>query len=204
MYKGPSAWDRINSFALVSYIPEPLARFLDRLRQELVPNCFLRAHVTILPPRPILSSPEDAWEAIRTVAPEFSPFEIELTSVEVFPVSDVIYIKVAAGSEELRRMHAAMNISGLYFQEAFPYHPHVTLAQDLKPDELDELASVARARWAEFSSSKKLCVEKIVFVQNTRRNQWLDLGECLLGHAESWNTETEAADERRSTPMENK
>ena len=53
MYNDPAAWDRINSFALVSYIPEPLAGFLDRLRQELVPNCFLRAHVTILPPRPI-------------------------------------------------------------------------------------------------------------------------------------------------------
>ena len=48
MYKGPTVWDRINSFALVTYIPEPLAGFLDRLRQELVPNCFLRAHATIL------------------------------------------------------------------------------------------------------------------------------------------------------------
>jgi hypothetical protein len=63
---------------------------------------------------------------------------------------------------------------------------------------------VARARWAEFPTSKKLCVEKIVFVQNTRRNEWLDLGECLLGNAESWNAGMEAADERRSTPMENK
>jgi 2'-5' RNA ligase len=204
MYKGPSTWDRINSFALVSYIPEPLASFLDRLRQELVPNCFLRAHVTILPPRPILSSPEDAWAVIRRVAPGFSPFEIELASVEVFPVSDVIYINLSTGSEELRRMHAALNTNGLYFQEAFSYHPHVTLAQNLKPDELDELASVARARWAEFPSSKRFCVEKIVFVQNTRRNEWLDLGECSLGNEESWNTEMEAADERRSTPMENK
>jgi 2'-5' RNA ligase len=184
MYRGPTVWDRINSFALVSYIPEPLAGFLDRLRQELVPNCFLRAHVTILPPRPILSSPEDAWQAIRGIVPQLAPFEVELNGVEVFPVSDVIYIKLSAGSDELRRMHAAMNMNGLYFQEAFSYHPHVTLAQDLKPDEVDELASVARARWAEFSSSRKFCVEKIVFVQNTRRNEWLDLGECRLGHAE--------------------
>ena len=184
MYKGPTVWDRINSFALVSYIPEPLAGFLDRLRQELVPNCFLRAHVTILPPRPISTSPEDAWEAIRRVAPEFPPFEVELHGVDLFPVSDVIYIKLSAGSEELRRMHAALNMGGLYFQEAFSYHPHITLAQDLKPDELDELVSVARARWAECVFPKNFRVEKIVFVQNTRRNEWLDLGECRLGHAE--------------------
>src|SRR5260370_19075453 len=115
MYKGPTVWDRINSFALVSYIPEPLAGFLDRLRQELVPNCFLRAHVTILPPRPISTSPETAWKVIKGIAPELSPFEVELTGVEVFPVSDVIYIKLSTGSEELRRMHAALHISGVYF-----------------------------------------------------------------------------------------
>jgi 2'-5' RNA ligase len=183
MDKGPTVWDRINSFALVSYIPEPLAGFLDRLRQELVPNCFLRAHVTILPPRPISSSPEEAWEAIQKVAPGLAPFEVELAGVEVFAVSDVIYINISSGSEELRRMHAAMNLNGLCFQEAFSYHPHVTLAQDLKPDELDELASVARIRWAEFSFLKSFTVEKMVFVQNTRRNEWLDLGECWLGHA---------------------
>src|SRR4029077_6799197 len=114
MYKDPPPADRVNSFALVTYIPDPLAGFLDRLRQELVPNCFLRAHVTILPPRPISTSPEDAWEAIRRVAPEFSPFEVELSGVDLFPVSDVIHIKLSAGSEELRRMHAALNMGGLY------------------------------------------------------------------------------------------
>jgi 2'-5' RNA ligase len=185
MYKGPATWDRINSFALVSYIPEPLAGYLDRLRQELVPNCFLRAHVTILPPRPIVTSPKEAWEVIQRIAPQFPPFEVELESVEVFPVSDVIYIKLSAGIEDLQRMHKALNINGLSYQEPFPYHPHITLAQDLRTDELDELASVARARWAEFSFSKKFRVEKVVFVQNTRLGEWLDLGECSLGHAES-------------------
>ena len=184
MYKGPTAWDRINSFALVSYIPEPLAGYLDQLRQELVPNCFLRAHITALPPRPISTSPKEAWETIRRIAPQFSPFEVELDSVEVFPVSDVIYIKLSRGSEELQRMHAALNTDGLSYEEPFSYDPHVTLAQDLRPDELDELASVARARWAEFSFSKTFGVEKVVFVQNTRRGEWLDLGECSVGHAE--------------------
>jgi len=53
MYNDPAAWDRINSFALVSYIPEPLAGFLDRLRQELVPNCFFAG------PRDDLAAPSD-------------------------------------------------------------------------------------------------------------------------------------------------
>jgi len=185
MYKDPSVRDRINSFALVSYIPEPLAGFLDKLRRELVPNCFLRAHVTILPPRPITTCSEEAWATVRTLAPRFAPFEVEMTSVEVFPVSDVIYVNIGLGGKPLQEMHAAVNCEGLHFKETYRYHPHVTLAQDLKPDELDELVHVARVRWAEYSFTKCFQVEKVVFVQNTRRNNWVDLGECLLGQTGS-------------------
>ena len=185
MFNDPAAWDRINSFALVSYIPEPLAGFLDKLRQELVPNCFLRAHVTILPPRPICASPEAVWETVRTLAPLFPPFEVEMTQVEVFPVSDVIYVGIGRGSEEMRSMHDALNAQGFLCHEPYPYHPHVTLAQDLKGDEVDELARVARIRWAECKLPKSFRVDKVVFVQNTRRNSWLDLGESTLGHPDS-------------------
>ena len=185
MYNDPAAWDRINSFALVSYIPEPLAGFLDRLRQELVPNCFLRAHVTILPPRPINSSPEAAWGTVRTLAPRFAPFDVEMTEVEVFPVSDVIHIGIGRGRQDMERMHGELNAEGLKYQEPYPYHPHITLAQDLKSDEVDELARVARTRWAESTVPKTFRVEQVFFVQNTRRKQWLDLGESSLGHAES-------------------
>jgi len=185
MYVDPNGADRINSFALVAYIPEPLAGFLDKLRQELVPNCFLRAHITILPPRPITTSPGAAWNAIRAVARTFAPFDIELTGVEVFPISDVIYVAIGAGTDSLIHMHSAMNTAGLAFKEAFAYHPHVTLAQELKPDELDELICVARQRWAEFAPGHKFHVDRVVFVQNNRRKEWLDLGECLLGADES-------------------
>ncbi len=180
MYKDPPVGDRINSFALVTYIPEPLAGFLDRLRQELVPNCFLRAHVTILPPRPLAGPPDAAWEQVRKLAKQFSAFEIQLGDIDVFPVTDVIYVQVAAGRETLKKMHEVMNAGASAVREDYPYHPHVTLAQELKPDEVDELVHVARSRWADYAGSKTFRAEKIVFVQNTRRNEWVDLGECEL------------------------
>lgn len=185
MYKDPPVRDRINSYALVTYIPEPLAGFLDRLRQELVPTCFLRAHVTILPPRPVSSPVEAAWKVIRTQASRFGPFEVQMADVQVFPVSDVIYVNISAGSEQLRQLHAAMNVEGLGMRDAFDYHPHVTLAQDMQPDEVDELTRVASSRWAEFSFAKSFRAEKVFFVQNTRRNEWVDLGECTLGQGEA-------------------
>ena len=181
MFKDPPARERINSFALVAYIPEPLAGFLDRLRQELVPNCFLRAHVTILPPRPIGSTPEAAWRAVEELVPRFRPFDMELADVVVFPITDVIYISVGPGNEELRKLHDHLNTSALRFDEPYRFHPHITLAQELKPDEVDELVTVAQARWAEYQGPRNFRVDKTVFVQNTRRNAWLDLGECTLG-----------------------
>ncbi len=69
----------------------------------------------------------------------------------------------------------------LEYREEFPYHPHITLAQHLKPDEVDELVQVARDRWAECPFPKTFRADRVVFVQNTRRDEWLDLGEFLLG-----------------------
>jgi 2'-5' RNA ligase len=129
------------------------------MRQELVPDCFLRAHVTILPPRPITSSPGAAWDLVRWFAPQFAPFEVHMTGVEVFPVSDVIYVNIGAGAEQLTQLHATMNADGLRYPDNFSYHPHVTLAQNLKPDQVDELTRVARARWAECSIPKTLLVD---------------------------------------------
>ncbi len=185
MYKDPAPRDRINSFALVGYIPEPLAGFLDRLRQELVPNCFLRAHVTILPPRPLCTSSEEAWSTIRRLIPRFAPFEVELAQVEIFPKSDVIYLGVGAGSDQLKQMHDALDIDGLRFDEFYHYHPHVTLAQDLPTGMVSELAEVARVRWAEFPFARNFRIDKAVFVQNTECSDWLDLGECTLGQWDS-------------------
>jgi 2'-5' RNA ligase len=183
MFSGPKTTDRSDSYALVSYIPEPLAGFLDRLRQELVPNCFLRAHITILPPRPSTTSPEVAWAQLGEAILRFRPFDIELNTVQVFPVSDVIYISIGSGEKQLREMHTALNIGGLKYKEPFPFHPHVTLAQELKSDELDELAHVARRRWEEFRFDHVFHVDTVTFVQSANRKKWNDLAECKLSHS---------------------
>src|ERR1043166_2886422 len=106
--------EKLNQFALVIYIPDMLARFLDELRLELVAGCRPRAHVTVLPPRP-LQDVEAALEEVRSLSPEFPPFEIELGDVEVFPKTNVIYIGLRRGEVEMRAMHAAMNTGPLAF-----------------------------------------------------------------------------------------
>jgi 2'-5' RNA ligase len=171
----------INSFALISYLPEPMAGFLDSLRCELVPRCLAKTHVTILPPRPLASGlPETAWSELNDSLNRFPPFRVELTSVDVFPGTNVIYISIGAGYCELEQMHAALNQGPLKFAEPYQYHPHVTLAQQLTPDQVEAAAALARRRWREFSHSRSFTVDRLTFVQNTEENRWADLAGRAL------------------------
>ncbi len=172
----------INSFALVSYLPDPLGSFLDRLRTELVHECFAKAHVTVLPPRPLYCGAEKAWNTLQERLQDFQPFNVELGRIEIFPVTQVIYLSVNAGSAELKQLHSMLNQGSLAFEEPFEYHPHVTLAQDLEASEVQAVYEKAEARWREFSHPPSFVVDRLTFVQNTLENRWTDLRGCVLAN----------------------
>lgn len=176
----PNGAERMNLFALVFYIADPLARFLDDLREELVPACLPRAHVTILPPRPLSADVGEAIEHARTLIAGFAPFDIVAGEVEMFPSTDVIYIGIKQGEAELREVYRALNRGPLSFREPFPYHPHITLAQELRPDRVKPLFELASKRWAAFPHSRRIRAERACFVQSTAACTWVDLAEFKL------------------------
>lgn len=171
----------INCFALVTYIPGPLGEFLDHLRRALVPACVPRAHVTILPPRPVSVPIATAVEQLNDWIADVPVFEIEARRVEIFDTTSVIYIGLGAGREELKRIHNRFNAGHLGFAEPFGYHPHITLAQELLPDQVSRTHEEAKRRWAEFQGKRTFPVETVTFVQNTSDNRWLDLAHWTLG-----------------------
>jgi 2'-5' RNA ligase len=173
--------DRLNVFALVVYIPDPLGAFLDHLRRELVPLYNPHAHVSVLPPRTISGDWQEASRQARTLTESWEPFEVELTAVDIFPFTEVIYIEVGGGACELRQMHTAMNRDALLFDEPYPYHPHITLAQEVPHEAVPELFDLAKRRWSEFSAPRTFRVERASFVQNTPPGCWIDLAEYSLG-----------------------
>jgi hypothetical protein len=173
--------DRINSFALVTYIPNPLGEFLDNLRKELVPECGFRSHVSILPPRPLIKTEQAAYDQIEMECRRTPRFRIEAGNIRVFPVTNVIYIEVATGEEELRQMHDSLNSNALHYAEPYFYHPHITLAQQLPPDRIVEAHELASRRWCEYEHLRGFDVDVITFVQNTVANRWLDLSELRMG-----------------------
>lgn len=183
MHCGSNGVVPINSYALVTYTPDPLGSYLDALRRELVAECQIQSHVTLLPPRPLIASAELGWRQAHDRLGHEHAFEIGLGEVEIFAGTNVIYLGVTEGRSRLEELHEALNTAHLAFEEPFPYHPHLTLAQSLEPEQVQATFDLARRRWAEFPHRRSFLLERLTFVQNTLQNQWLDLAACALnGH----------------------
>lgn len=171
----------LSQFALVAYIPDPLGRFLDDLRVELTPGCKPRAHVTILPPRPLY---EDLTETIRQIADDLrgaAPFRIELGQIEIFEASQVIYLGLARGAAELRQLYGALNCGCLKYNENFPYHPHITIGQNIPLGDAAKLAPIAKERWTQYQGPRGFDVSVLSFVQHVAPFIWADLAALPLG-----------------------
>ncbi len=180
MASDPRQGERINLYSLVTYLPEPLAGFVDHLRAELVPGCNLRAHVTHLVPRP-LQDPDQANEHVRRTLRQTRPFEIQLGEVEIFTISSVVYVAVTRGFDQMLSAHEVLNSGPAAYDEPYPYHPHLTLAQQISPAQVPGVFEHAYYRWAACPHRRSFQVDRAVFVQATNLNTWIDLEEHGLG-----------------------
>jgi hypothetical protein len=170
----------LGHFALVSYIPNPLARFLDNLRLELTPGCNPRAHVTALPPRPLFHDVKDTVYRIAEDSRGIPPFWVELGSVRVFEATNVVYIDLKRGERELKALYRALNSGQLQYEECFPYEPHITIALDLGPGDVVRAASVTRERWAQYQGARGFLLSSLSFVQNVAPDIWADVAAIPL------------------------
>jgi 2'-5' RNA ligase len=171
----------VGHFALVAYIPDPLARFLDDLRLELTPGCKPHAHVTILPPRPLHDDLKDTVQQIAGDIRGAAPFGIECGEIEMFEASSVIFLGLARGVNELRQLYTSLNCGCLKHRENFPYHPHITIAQNILPEEAARLSPIARERWANYRGPRGFVVSALSFVQHVAPSIWADVATLPLG-----------------------
>ena len=167
-------------YALVSYIPEPLGSFLNNLRAEMVSGCHLRSHVTLLPPRRLAAPAPELLADLDARLPSILPFELTLADVTCFETTNVIYLNLGPGRQEVVRIHKALSTGVMEYAEPFPFHPHITLAQELTRDEVPELMELARRRWAEFRGERKFLVDQLAFVQNVCSSEWQTLRDYNL------------------------
>jgi 2'-5' RNA ligase len=123
-------------------IPEPWGSALTRRRAEAgdPQAAYTPAHVTLLGPTDV---PAEALPAIERhlekVAADQPPFVIQLRGTGTFrPITEVVFVTVAVGISECEMLAGAIAaVDGVERDGRFPYHPHVTVAQDVPPAALD-------------------------------------------------------------------
>jgi 2'-5' RNA ligase len=173
----------LNSFAVVAYMEDPIASFVDELRRELTPGCPHRAHITVLPPRPLWIPTDKAIEKAGQILSTFEPFELTLGAVTAFESTHVVKVSLQTGLNEFRTLHDILNTGPFEQAEEYTYVPHITLSQDVTCDDCELHLALARERWARFAPPP-VWVDTLTFVQQASNGDWADLAELALDRAQ--------------------
>jgi len=172
-------------YALVSYVRNPVGEFVEQLRQELHPTlAHMPAHLTILPPRELTVSEAAAREFLEEACSRVLPFDVELGDVETFlPTTPTLFIQVKRAAYRMRELHDQLNAQGLCCEESWPYIPHLTILKTERDEQARAAYMIARERWAQFPGTRRVHVDKLMFV---RENGSLlqDVAPLPLGHGQ--------------------
>jgi 2'-5' RNA ligase len=122
-------------------IPQPHASVLTRWRRQVGDPAadLVFPHVTLLPPTPV---PADAMDEVEQhlakAAEASSPFAMHLSGTGTFrPLSPVVFIQIARGVSDCEVLERDIRSGPLDRELHFPYHPHVTVAQEVPDAALD-------------------------------------------------------------------
>ena len=122
-------------------IPEPEGPSLQEYRVSLGDESarHIPTHITLVPPTEVDEGDLPAiTEHLAAKATEHAPYRVSLRGTGTFrPVSPVVFIGVVEGISGCELLAASIRTGPLAVDVGFPYHPHVTVAHDLPPEQLD-------------------------------------------------------------------
>lgn len=170
-------------YALIGFVPGALGEYLDVLRQQLVPGCPFRSHVTILPPRLLRGAPDDLSAELALRLQKIGALEIGIGEIEIFPTTNVVYLEVEAGGEALNRIHDQLARETFAADEPYPFHPHITLAQEFPVAQLEELVARAAFLWKEWKKDRRFVLERLSLVRGMDLSNWDILSEHDLNRS---------------------
>lgn len=176
------------SFALVSYIPDPLGSFLHGLRQALPGEDNPQPHITILPPRPLKLPVVAASQQAQNILLQFPAFEVQLSKVRCFPGTNVLYLDVGLGNQLLHDLHTALCAGELDCSEEFEFLPHLTLGGPVASAELPTIWRQAEKAWYLSTSPRSFLCDEVVFLwlkPNGSQGEWRRLWSHRLSTKET-------------------
>jgi 2'-5' RNA ligase len=169
-------------YAAVAYVRSPVGIFVEELRRELHPaHTHADAHLTILPPRPLQGTEQQAIDLLSEICKSVPPFEVTMGDVETFiPLTPTVFIRVAHGAYRMRELHDKLNRDVLFFNEPWPYMPHLTIAKMDRVEEALKVVEIARERWKAYTESRDVRIHSITFVKGSGE-RWVNLAKTTLG-----------------------
>jgi 2'-5' RNA ligase len=170
-------------YALVAYVGGALGEFVESLRRELHPaHAHLPAHLSILPPRQLQGSQNEAVDLIEQVCSQVAPFQVTMGDVESFiPVTPTVFLRVAHAAYRMRELHDRLNNSVLCAKEQWPYMPHLTIFRMSQLKQAQAALAPAIRRWGEYSGTRQFLLDELTFVREIGENRWVDIAPVRLG-----------------------
>jgi 2'-5' RNA ligase len=172
-------------YALVAYVRNLLGEFVDELRQELHPAlAHLSAHVTVLPPRTLRGTEQEAIEWLGDLCSRESAFEATLGDPESFvPTTPTVFLRVEQAAYRIRELHDRCNSGPLQSVEQFAFMPHLTIVKMTTEADAIRALGIARERWAHYKGGRQVHIEQLCFVREDSPNHWIDLAPMTLGRS---------------------
>ncbi len=169
--------------AVVAYVRNDLGRFVEELRREVHPeHVHLGSHLSILPPRRLEGTEDEAQRLLRRLCRSFDPFEVTLGDVANFvPTTPTVFLRISYGAYRMRELHDLLQQGALGGAEQWPYIPHLTLAKVDDLTRAEQIYEVARQHWQRYRGSRRVLVDEITFVRNTDEDGWRDVAPVPLG-----------------------
>lgn len=135
---------RTTTIGIAIDIPEPWGSQLTRRRLQAgdAAAAHIPAHLTLLGPTEVDTGViDDVAGHLTGVASRHEPFPVHLSGTGTFrPRTEVVFVAVASGVEDCRRLWAAIReFEAVRRELRFEYHPHVTVAHDVASEALDEV-----------------------------------------------------------------
>jgi 8-oxo-dGTP pyrophosphatase MutT (NUDIX family)/2'-5' RNA ligase len=129
---------------VIARLPEPLGIHVQAWRRALGDPAAGRVapHLTLVPPQTVAERDLDRAAAlVERAGAESVPFVVELAGAATFlPDSSVAYLAVREGGPALHHLEVALQESPLD-RRTHPFHPHVTVLQDLPEERIEAAAA---------------------------------------------------------------
>ena len=175
--------DDLATLGVAIGIPQPHSTVLSNWRRRVGDPAAetVWPHVTLLPPTVVPAAAVPAIEAhLAAVAARGTPFAMHLAGTGTFrPMSPVVFVQVARGVSDCELLEKGIRDGPLSRDLEFPYHPHVTVAQEVADAALDEAYEGLSGFVARFS------VDRIGLFAQQPDGTWATRAEYPLGDAVS-------------------